>query len=57
MHIVGKVELVKFLDEIEEVCGDIRGRDGEYLDERIRKASKMADDLHLELDEHELPGD
>jgi len=48
MTIKGKKELVELLDEISNNCGDIRGRDGEYLSDVVLKASEMAENLSIE---------
>lgn len=57
MKINHKAELVALLGEIQNNCGDCRGRDGEYLSDAVGKAYNMADSLDLVLEEHELPGD
>lgn len=45
MKIDGKEELLKLLYALQENCGDIRGRDGEYLSEQVGKAIDEAENL------------
>jgi len=51
MTITGKTELLDLLSEIQLNCGDIRGRDGEYLNDQLEKAYKQAENLDIEGEE------
>lgn len=37
MEIIGKNYALELLTELQHNCGDIRGRDGEYLDTQVEK--------------------
>ena len=47
MKIIGKTELIVLLSEIQENCGDNRGRDGEYIGDSIERALEMAESLDI----------
>ena len=47
MKIIGKKELIELLSEVQNNCGDNRGRDGEYLGDSIQRALDMAENLDI----------
>jgi hypothetical protein len=51
MKILGKDELLKILYELQNNCGDIRGRDGEYLDQQVEVAIKIVEEIRVDDEE------
>lgn len=45
-------KLIKLLSELQNNCGDIRGRDGEYLDCQVGAAIELAEKILVSIKEN-----
>lgn len=51
MKIIGKDESLELPSELQNNCGDIRGRDGEYLDEMVSKIIEIVETISVDQKE------